>query len=77
MSSYQTEFTHIDLATMFGIENDAFYPNGYYRTRSWNPNTDCFLFDTINGYLGFAGHNPYCGHRYDEYFITKYDQYAR
>jgi hypothetical protein len=70
MSMYKTETTRIDLEKYFPIAES--YPPSYHLGRysvEWKPNWECFIFDTIDGYLGYTGHNPYCTHGYDDYFM--------
>ena len=73
MSMYKTETTRIDLEKYFPIAESypPSYPLGRYSVE-WKPNWECFIFDTIDGYLGYTGHNPYCTHGYDDYFMEQY-----
>ena len=74
MNEYKTATTKIDLQQYF--VTPAPHIPGFY-SGSWNKNNDCFLFDTlkVDGviYLGYTGHNPWCGHLYHDYFMQYYD----
>lgn len=79
MNSYRSTedgYTQVDLTRYFPLGQKEDFPPGYSYSRGWNAYNNLFLFDTINGKLGFTGHNPGCSHNYEQYFMKNYIKYG-